>query len=41
MFPVCDGDCYLYIINADGTGGPQQLTSNAARDVLPNWLPVQ
>lgn len=36
-----DGDYDIYIMNADGTGNPQQLTNNRARDVLPNWQPGQ
>ena len=36
-----DGDYDLYIINADRTGDPRPLTGNSARDVLPDWQPVQ
>jgi Tol biopolymer transport system component len=37
-----DGDYDLYIMNADGTDDdPQPLTGNSARDVLPDWQPVQ
>jgi Tol biopolymer transport system component len=35
-----NGDYDLYIMNADGTD-PHPLTTNSARDVLPDWQPVQ
>jgi TolB protein len=35
-----DGDYYHYIMNADGTN-VQQLTNNPARDILPDWQPIQ
>jgi hypothetical protein len=38
---VSDRDYDLYIMNADGKGDPQPLTNNPARDVLPDWQPVQ
>jgi Tol biopolymer transport system component len=35
------GDEELFIKNADGSGDPQQITFNRARDVEPDWQPVQ
>jgi Tol biopolymer transport system component len=35
-----DGDYDIYIMDADGTN-VQQLTNNPARDILPDWQPIQ
>jgi TolB protein len=35
-----DGDYDIYVMDADGTN-VQQLTNNPAKDVLPDWQPVQ
>jgi Tol biopolymer transport system component len=34
------GDEELFIINADGSGDPKQITFNQARDVEPDWQPI-
>jgi Tol biopolymer transport system component len=34
-----DGDWEIYLINADGTGGWQNLTSNKCTDTDPSWSP--
>jgi Tol biopolymer transport system component len=36
-----DGDYYHYIMNTDGTGEPHPLTNNPAKDILPDWQPIQ
>ena len=36
-----DGDHDLYIMNADGSGEPRQLTNSPGDDQSPDWQPVQ
>lgn len=36
-----DGDRDLYIMNADGSGTPRQLTNQPGDDFFPDWQPVR